>query len=165
MLTVNEKNSVDNCIAFAHAYHGQPVFSNGVWFEFVVPHCKYAGKDKENIKDSLILFLNCHFYKDMVLPVWEIVKDEGLANAKDIDKPQYAVFKRVYMLKTIFEDDRYKSFINKMSNYMGKPDEWVANMGTKTHLTGFADNTVSSIKNFYILRINTESHVPYVAGV
>jgi hypothetical protein len=68
------------------------MFSNGAWFAFVGPRWKYADKDKEDIKDYLILFLNCHFYKDMVLPAWEEVKDEGPADPKNIDKPQYAVF-------------------------------------------------------------------------
>ena len=164
-MTVNEKNSVDNGIAFAHAYSSQLVFSYGDWFEFVGPHWKFAGKDKEDIKEFLILFLNCHFYKDTVLLVWEEVKNEGLANAKDIDKPQHAVFKRVYMLKAAFKDDICKSLINKMSTYLGKPDEWVASMGTKTHLIEFANNKVSSIEIFSNLRINTGSHVPCVANV
>ncbi len=93
----------------------------------------------------MILFLNCHVYKDIVLPVWEEVKDEGPANPKGIDKPHYAVFKRVSQLKAVFKDDIYKSCSNKMSTYLDKPDKWVPDMGTKTHLIGFADNKVSSI--------------------
>ena len=140
------------------------MFSNGSWFEFVGPHWKNAGCEKNAIDNALILSLNCHFYKDMVLPVWEEFKDEGPVNPADIDKPQYAVFKRVYTLKAAFKDNIYASF-SKLSTYVGKPDVWVSGMGTKTHLIGFLDNKVSSINRVYIVRIYTEVSLPCVACV
>jgi hypothetical protein len=137
-LTDCKENTVDNAIAFAHAYPGMLVCCNGSWFEFVGPHYKCHGKKFGDIESSLQLILTHHFYTDMVVPVWKLFKDQHPAK----DTQQWFIKRHCEEKKNSFKNKPYKSFF-ELVTYLYKPDSWVSFLGTKTYLLPFADNKVS----------------------